>query len=477
MITHRTTSLSLRSIYRQIYQSSCGLRQALFPSESADYIKWRHEFLYKRLNFGLWLGLICFLISSSHGLYLYVFKIEQIRLDLDRFYEAPWMAEDLRDITVIGFFLISGVIISCLWIQQTRWGRRYPAVVFLIFAGAVNGFLTQLISTFYDVPVKPETIVFLAFAVLLPLRWPLHILAQLLPITYYVVVLPLLGITHIGDVSIFNSVYNLGTFIQIGWVCLICNVGVYVYERLRRSEFESRRELQIFLHAISHDLRNPVMGTSIVVKGLLDKVTDGYTKISAPTLERLLQGSDRQIALINALVEAYHADEQGLTLNRQPLQLSYVVSTALADVESKLAQDQVELHNLIEPNLPLVSADQTHLWRVFSNLIDNALKHNPPGIQLTLAATVVKDNQLLCHVQDNGVGIPHDQCKRLFDLYARGSRARYMPGLGLGLYLCKQIITAHGGNIGVSSQLGQGTTFWFTLPLFDQPSINSIERA
>ncbi|MBE9140819.1 HAMP domain-containing histidine kinase [Nodosilinea sp. LEGE 07088] len=483
--------LSPYQVRQQGHRYWTQLRQALFPPESADYVKWRHEFLHKRLGFGLWIGLICFLISAGHGLYIFVVKIETIRSDVEKIYGQSQLAEQWRDITIVGFFLITGLLLCCLLLQKTCWGKHYSVVVFLLFACSVNGFVTQIISTFYSTPVEPSTIVFLAFAVLLPLRWPLHLLSQLLPIGYYTVVYPLLGITEVGNVSIFSSVYSASTFIEIGWVCLICNTGVYVYERLRRSEFESRRELQIFLHAISHDLRSPVTGTSIVVQNLLQKATDDQVEVSTDVLNRLLQGSDRQLALINALVEAYHADGQKMLLHRQPLQLSTVVATALADIEPKLIQNNVDLHTSISSALPLVSADPTHLWRVFSNLIDNALKHNPSGIQLTLRADIVVDSgcsilgtnqpvpakqskanlnlnrtsMLCCYVKDNGIGIPAEQCQRLFELYTRGKRARYMPGLGLGLYLCKQIITAHGGEIGVVSEVDKGTTFWFTLPL------------
>ncbi|MGF1480421.1 MAG: sensor histidine kinase [Cyanophyceae cyanobacterium] len=486
MNSRSKASLSLGGVKLQWQQCWFQIKGTLLPTESADYRNWRHQFLYKRLGFGLWIGLICFLISSSHGLYIYVIEIEQLRSDFDKFYGEPWLADHLRDITIIGFFLIVGLIIGCLLMHRSRWGKCYPATIFLIFAGSVNGFVTQLIATFYDIPAQPSTTVFLAFAVLLPLRWPLHLLSQLLPITYYTVVLPLLGITEVGNLSIFDSIYSLGTFIKIAWVCLICNVGVYVYERLRRSEFESRRELKIFLHAISHDLRSPVMGTAMVTRRLLNQADDEYVKVGISVLERLAQGSDRQLALINALVEAYHADGKGITLHCQPLQLSKVVDTVLADVEPRLRQNQVELHNTINAALPLVNADPTHLWRVFSNLVDNTLKHNPPGIKLILKAEVVKNgfnfvrhangvslppsNQakmpmLLCSVQDNGIGIPREQCHRLFELYTRGNRARYMPGLGLGLYLCQQIVTAHGGQIGVVSEPNSLTIFWFTLPL------------
>ena len=495
--THRGANLSSVWGYQRIYQGYTWLKDALFPSVSDDYLQWRKEFVHRRIGFGLWLGLIAYLSRAIYNFYVYILGIENVRAELDEFANAPHLAESLRDIVIIGFFLTTGIILSCIWLHRTRFGKHHPAVIFLVFAYTCNGLLTQLIATFYHIPTKPDETVFLAFAVLLPMQWPLHLLAQLLPIIHYTVVLPLIGITKIGDLSIFDPINGLDDLITFGWVCLVSNAGVYVYERLRRSEFESRREMQIFLHTISHDLRNPVMGSSMVIKQLLNKAINGHTQVSAPVLERLLQGSDRQLALINSLVEAYSADGVGMKLHCQPLQISTVAATVLADIEPKLIQNKVTLHNSIAADLPLIKADATHLWRVLSNLIDNALKHNPPNIELTLSAEVIKGTRygftwpiaksspqhtlsralyqnakslkstpmLLCCITDDGIGIPHQQCQRLFELYTRGKRARYMPGLGLGLYLCRQIITAHGGDIGVISQPDKGSKFWFTLPL------------
>jgi signal transduction histidine kinase len=101
---------------------------------------------------------------------------------------------------------------------------------------------------------------------------------------------------------------------------------------------------------------------------------------------------------------------------------------------------------------------------VFENLITNGLHHNPPGVTLTLSAQVEADMiRLMLH--DDGVGMAPDVCDRLFERYARGRQSRHRTGIGLGLYLCRQIVTAHGGEIGVISTLGQGSTFWLTLPL------------
>ncbi|MBW4673020.1 MAG: PAS domain-containing sensor histidine kinase [Desmonostoc geniculatum HA4340-LM1] len=252
---------------------------------------------------------------------------------------------------------------------------------------------------------------------------------------------------------------------------------------------QTEEELRVFFHAVSHDLRNPVLGTLMVLKNLLnqgvgDQVTRGQggtensfaasprphvrasSSIPVPRsiLERMIQSSDRQLSLINSLMEAHVSELQGIVLQLQAVQLLSIVEAAIADLEPLLVQNQATLTNLVTADLPLVNADPTQLWRVFSNLIVNGLKHNPPGLLLTINATP-KDDKIYCTVSDNGVGITQQQSDRLFELYFRGSNIRNSVGLGLGLYLCKQIINAHGGEIGINSSPQAGATFWFTLPI------------
>jgi signal transduction histidine kinase len=140
------------------------------------------------------------------------------------------------------------------------------------------------------------------------------------------------------------------------------------------------------------------------------------------------------------------------------------VQAAVADLEPLLEQNQDFLKNLVPEDLPLMSADPTQLWRVLGNLIANALKHNPPGLTLTISATV-EPRMIRCCVEDNGMGMTQEQCDRLFDLYFRSSQIRNSLGLGLGLYLCRKIVTAHGGEIGAIGSPKTGATFWFTIPL------------
>jgi PAS domain S-box-containing protein len=218
-----------------------------------------------------------------------------------------------------------------------------------------------------------------------------------------------------------------------------------------------------FLNAVSHDLRTPIMGMMMVLKNLQHKPGDTVV-LKRSILERMVQSSDRQLSMINSLLEAHSSETWGINLHCEQLNLGSLVRVIIDDMEPLLLENQATLLNQVSAAFPLVTADPTMLRRVFENLLTNALKHNPPGLHLTLEAAIVGD-MIRCSVQDNGVGLAPDECDSLFDRYTRGTRARRSTGIGLGLYLCRQIITAHGGQIGAISSPGQGATFWFTLPL------------
>ncbi|BAY20695.1 multi-sensor signal transduction histidine kinase [Calothrix sp. NIES-2100] len=216
-----------------------------------------------------------------------------------------------------------------------------------------------------------------------------------------------------------------------------------------------------FLHAVSHDLRTPITGTLMLLKHWQQSPIEN---ISLPRhiLDRMIESGERQLYLINSLLETHVSESQGITLHYEPVKIAELVNSIAEDLESLLIKNQASITNLVLSNLPLVNADTLQLRRVFENLISNALNHNPPGLEITLKANV-EGEMICCLVQDNGVGMSEAQGAQIFERYARGDRARSL-GIGLGLYLCRQIITAHGGEIGVQSSPGQGATFWFTLP-------------
>ena len=279
---------------------------------------------------------------------------------------------------------------------------------------------------------------------------------------------------------------------------------------------KAEQALRVFLHSISHDLRNPVTGMLMVLKNLLNRPWSVVSRDVPPerlsgvgseqepttdteqgtiplrsTLERMATSCERQLNLINSLVESHEYEVWGVPLECQPVSLHQLTQRLVEEWQPMLKSNQATLKNLVSAELPPLYADPNQLWRVFSNLIANALKHNPPGITLTLSAEVINqelgererrqgevensqsnnqqpttNNKMLrCCVADDGVGMTTEQCDRLFELYTRGTSIRRTAGLGLGLYLCRQIITAHGGEIGVITRPKCGASFWFTLPV------------
>ncbi len=250
---------------------------------------------------------------------------------------------------------------------------------------------------------------------------------------------------------------------------------------------QSIKELEVlsqlkddFLHAVSHDLRTPVAGMLMVLRRLQHKGTEFSPElpesvaIAREILDRLVQGSERQLKLLETLVEAHFSEIHGIPITRSLLKMDALMEQIALDYESWLQEQQATLRIEPNPDLVPVQADPLQLRRIFENIITNACKHNRPGIEITLRAFQQGD-RLRCEIQDNGVGMTQDECDRLFDRYARGgARSTRSVGLGLGLFLCRQIIHEHHGEIYAQSERGQGLMIWFTLPIdapqSDRPS-------
>ena len=219
----------------------------------------------------------------------------------------------------------------------------------------------------------------------------------------------------------------------------------------------------VFLQAVSHDLRTSLLGVSMVFNNLSKSAGDTVT-LSRPLLERMITSNERQLNLINSLLEDYFNEQRQLELHRQPIQLNQLIQDLIADYSPLLAQNQATLTHKLPKNCPFIAADPIQLRRVLDNLLTNALKHNPPGLNLVLKVAV-EDKKIRCMLEDNGVGMSQEQQNSLFKLYIRGLHTKHLTGIGLGLYHCRQIINAHGGEIGIISSPNVGSTFWFTLPL------------
>ncbi|MEC4986361.1 MAG: MASE1 domain-containing protein [Oscillatoria sp. PMC 1068.18] len=219
----------------------------------------------------------------------------------------------------------------------------------------------------------------------------------------------------------------------------------------------------IFLQAVSHDLRTSIMGMALILKQMQQQTGDKVT-MSRRILEKTILSCDRQLTLINALSEDLESDGREMALHPQQLFFPDLVTETISEMQSLFEQNSASWEKFFPDNLPPIVADAAKLKCVLTNLITNALKHNPPGVKITCKATV--ENQFLrCTISDNGVGMNKSQQQSLFKLYVRSLHNRHLTGIGLGSYLCRQIITAHGGEIGVDSIPDVGTSFWLIIPL------------
>ncbi len=232
-----------------------------------------------------------------------------------------------------------------------------------------------------------------------------------------------------------------------------------------------------FTAMVSHELRTPltsVLGFAKLVKKQLDQkvfpatdMSDSKVKRAADrTLDQLaiiLKEGDRLTSLINDVLDIAKMDAGKMELAREPIAVSELVDRALA-ATSSLFEGDVACEAEVEPDLPVVVGDPNRLQQVFVNLISNAAKFTDAG-QVTVTATRTDDG-VLCAVKDTGPGIPVAEQELVFEKYRQAKGAMSRPGgTGLGLPICREIVHAHDGRIGVESQEGEGARFWFVLPI------------
>jgi signal transduction histidine kinase len=162
-------------------------------------------------------------------------------------------------------------------------------------------------------------------------------------------------------------------------------------------------------------------------------------------------------------------EDNQFPLNLQFLWLPDAVQPVLDECRAAATRKGVCLEADFAEDLPFVAADEEVIGRVFSNLLDNALKYTPAGGRINVWTALQRGDEssiVLCAVADTGAGISESAAGVIFDRFRRGTQPPGGPyrGMGIGLHYCKLAVEAHGGRIWVESQPGQGSTFFFTLP-------------
>ena len=237
-----------------------------------------------------------------------------------------------------------------------------------------------------------------------------------------------------------------------------------------KSNEERLRMKGEFLSHVSHELRSPLAVVHQFTTILLDGLGGPLTSEQREYLEISLRNVNQLKGMIDDLLEASRADVGKLTVRRSSISLEDVINQAIKSHEAIAALREISLKFTVDHKLPLVYADPARILQVLTNLLDNAIKFSSPKATITLRAQSFEADSHFVRVSiaDCGCGINREDADRIFDrLYqARNSTDESRCGLGLGLYICKQIVDLHGGSIWVETKPGAGSTFHFTLPVF-----------
>ncbi len=244
---------------------------------------------------------------------------------------------------------------------------------------------------------------------------------------------------------------------------------VHVHDISREKRVE--RIKSEFVSVAAHQLRTPLSGIKWTLETILEESEEGKGGLNEEErelIEKAYDANERMVNLVNDLLNVSRIEEG-----------RYVYDTGITDISKALDSVIEEYSNKIEENeklsfviqkperrLPNVEADVEKIEIVLQNFLDNAIKYTDEG-DIILSFEALKNEHLKVSVTDEGIGIPKDQQKDLFNKFFRAENVvkKDVEGSGLGLFISKNIIKAHGGEIGLESTEGEGSTFYFTLPI------------
>jgi PAS domain S-box-containing protein len=235
-------------------------------------------------------------------------------------------------------------------------------------------------------------------------------------------------------------------------------------EEILKSKLEelsrSNAELEQFAYVSSHDLQEPLRMISSYLQllqrryqGKIDEKADKYIYYA-------VDGASRMQVLINDLLEFSRVTTKAK--EPEPTDCEFVLDQVLPNLDLYIKENKAVVSH--DP-LPEVVADNTQLAQVFQNLIVNGIKFHSEETPKVHISAEKKAGEWLFSVQDNGIGIDPQYSEKIFEVFKRLHKKEEYPGTGIGLAICKKIVERHGGHIWVESELGKGSTFYFTLPI------------
>jgi two-component system, OmpR family, sensor histidine kinase KdpD len=273
-----------------------------------------------------------------------------------------------------------------------------------------------------------------------------------------------MGMRVVGCMGVAGSALSRQTLEAIGSLVAISIERAGAVEKLSRAEAarESEQLRSVLLDSVTHEFRSPLTAIKASVTSLL-----GSPNHSPEGKQELLtiinEESDRLNRLIGEAAEMAQLDANKVEFRFESAPISNVVAEALEKLKQLLVQHPVEVR--IPADLPDARMDPAHVKEVLVHLIENAAKYSAAGAPIRITAEA-NDQTLTISIADRGPGIDDFEQALVFEKFYRGRNQRVqVHGTGMGLAICKAIVEAHGGHLGLTSQLGHGSVFYFSLPI------------
>gem|GEM_PF-656811 len=248
------------------------------------------------------------------------------------------------------------------------------------------------------------------------------------------------------------------------------------------SDVTAEREIAVmkneFVSMVSHELRTPLTSIKGYVDLILEDAAGSINETQREFLEIVQENSDRLVSLINDLLDISRIESGRVHLKVEPLEMPEVARGVLDTFRTVADKGRVTLEMSASEGLGRAAGDRDRVGQVLMNLVSNAIKYSPGGGSVRVSFSTL-DGKVLTEVTDTGIGISEEDQKNLFTKFFRvdSTLTREIGGTGLGLSICKSVVELLGGEIGMHSAEGQGSTFWFTLPVatVDLVRVPSIE--
>ena len=278
-----------------------------------------------------------------------------------------------------------------------------------------------------------------------------------------------IGVQPLGSLGISGPILTRKTLEALGTLVAIAAERARAVERLGKAEAarEGEQLRSALLDSITHDLRTPLTSIKASVTSLLSQPQAPESN-RRELLTIIDEEADRLNQLVGDAAEMARLDAGEFELKLERHSIDEIVSAAIEQCRPFLAARPVNIH--VDAALPPVRADFSRIKDVLVRLLENANAYSPAGTPITVSAEV-SDGSLVTSVADQGPGIEDMEVGLIFDKFYRGKDQRFqVQGTGMGLPIAKAIVEAHGGSIGVTSQLGHGSVFYFSLPIDHSPA-------